>query len=328
MHPCINGYTYLPMPPASFDLLPLRLENRLKLRHYALLLAIDKHRSITRVAAVLGLAQPTVTRALADVEDIFMAPLFVRTRRGLEPTAAGEVVLARARLAVADSQALSQELRMVQEGRQGRLRIGIIPYASSQVLQATWQHLLGLRPQLALMAHEDTTQNLLKAVRERQLDCALCRFSHDSAQDDLVQVLLYRQQAHLVVAEPSAAWLARQPVLDIARLAEMDWIFPPLETPIRGMIDAIFSAAGRQVPRPVLEAYSVRAIASALRQLPRGVTVLPGDIARSVAAEGGAQVLPDPLPWSLPPVGLAWLRESPKAEIAQQLAQAVGEVAA
>jgi DNA-binding transcriptional LysR family regulator len=312
-------------PP--FDALASRLENRLKLRHYVLLLAIGKHRSITRVAEQLGLAQPTITRALADIEDIFMTPLFVRTRRGLETTAAGEVVLARARLAVADNGALSQELRMVQEGRQGRLRIGIIPYASSKVLQGVWQHLLALRPQLSLMAHEDTTQNLLKAVRERQLDCAMCRFSHDSAQEDLVQVLLYRQQAHLVVAGPSAALLERQPDLDIARLAEMDWIFPPLETPIRGMIDAIFSAAGRQVPVPVLEAYSARVIASALRQLPRGVTVLPGDIARLIAAEGGVHVLPDPLPWSLPPVGLAWLRESPKAEISQQLALAVRELA-
>jgi DNA-binding transcriptional LysR family regulator len=315
------------MTTPHFDALASRLENRLKLRHYVLLLAIGKHRSITRVAQTLGLAQPTMTRALADIEDIFMTPLFVRTRRGLEPTAAGEVVLARARLAVADNSALSQELRLVQEGRQGRLRIGIIPYASSQVLHAVWQHLLALRPQIALMAHEDTTQNLLKAVRERQLDCAMCRFSHDSAQDELVQVLLYRQQAHLVVAKPSAALLARQTDLDIARLAEMDWIFPPTETPIRGMIDAIFSTAGRQVPTPVLEAYSVRAIASALHQLPRGVTILPGDIARSVAAEGGADVLPNPLPWSLPPVGLAWLRESPKADIAQQLALAVREMA-
>jgi len=311
------------MTPPVLDPLALRLENRLKMRHYVLLMAIDRHRSVTRVAEQMALSQPTVTRALADIEDIFMTPLFVRTRRGLEPTPAGEVVLARARFAVADNAALRQELRAVREGRQGRLRIGLIPYVSAQALQATWRHLLSLQPRLALVVHEDTTHNLMQAVRERVLDCAICRFSHDSTQDDLVQELLYRQQAYLVVARPSAALLARRTDLDIAQLAEMDWIFPPADTPIRHMIDAIFAAAGRQVPEPLVEAYSVRAISSALHHLPRGVTVLPGDIARTVAADGFAQVLPQPLPWSLPPVGLAWLRDSPKTAIAAQLADAV-----
>ena len=35
------------MPPAS---LPDAIENRLKLRHYTLLIALARHRSVTRVA--------------------------------------------------------------------------------------------------------------------------------------------------------------------------------------------------------------------------------------------------------------------------------------
>ncbi|HEV8691226.1 MAG TPA: LysR family transcriptional regulator [Polaromonas sp.] len=313
--------------PASPDPLAHRLETRLKMRHYALLVAVDRHRSITRVAEQLSLTQPTVTRALADIEDIFMTPLFVRNRRGLEPTPAGEVVLARARLAMADNAALRQELQAVSAGRQGRLRIGVIPYVSTQMLDATWQHLLALRPRLALLAHEDTTHNLIQAVRGRTLDCAICRFSHDSTDGDLVQQLLYHQQACLVVARPSAGRLANRAALDIAQLAEMDWIFPPSDTLIRQMINAIFAAAGRTVPVPLMEAYAPRTIASALQQLPRGVTVLPRDVAQAVAATGAAEVLPQPLPWSLPPVGLAWLRDSPKAAVIAALAAAVRQPA-
>ena len=62
------------------------------------------------------------------------------------------------------------------------------------------------------------------------------------------------------------------------------------------------------MPVPALEAYAVRTISSALLQMPRGVTVLPGDVARAVAAGGAAEMLPQPLPWNLPPVGLAWLK--------------------
>ncbi|MCA0326226.1 MAG: LysR family transcriptional regulator [Proteobacteria bacterium] len=311
------------MNPLPTDAFPQRLKSRLKMRHYELLLALYRHRSVSRVAEQLALSQPTVTRALADIEDIFAAPLFVRARRGLVPTPAGELVLARARAAVAEDLSLQQELRALHDGYQGRLRIGVIPYASDQVLGAVWRHLLGHTPRLAIQMHENTTHHLLRAVRERELDCAICRFSRDNSREGLVQEMLYRQQAHLVVASASAAGVARRAQLDIARLANMDWIFPPKDTPIRHAIEAIFAAGGHQVPTPLIETYSIRGIASALQQLPRGVTALPSDIARAVAQAGGATVLPEPLPWDLPPVGLAWLRNSAKAGAVARLAGAV-----
>ena len=300
-----------------------RLERRLKMRHYALLLAVDRLRSITRVANELSLSQPTVTRALADIEDIFMTPLFLRGRRGMEPTLAGEMVLARARFAIADNTALQHDLQAISAGRQGRLRIGLIPYVSTQAMNATWKHLFSQQPRLSLQAHEGTTHQLLQAVHNRTLDCAICRFSHDNTDNELVQELLYRQQAYLVMVKPSPVWVATHATLDITELSDMDWIFPPSDTPIRKMIDATFAAAGRRVPVPLLEAYAVRTISTALQQLPRGVTVLPGDIAHAVAGCDSAGILLQPLPWSLPPVGMAWLRNSSKANIAASLVATV-----
>jgi DNA-binding transcriptional LysR family regulator len=303
------------------------IDARLKLRHYRLVVALDRHRSITRVAEILGSSQPTVTRALADIEEIFDAVLFERTGRGLEPTAAGRVVIARAAYAIAENHELLIELDGVRAGRQGRLRVGVLPYASTRVLDSTWAYLFSLRPRIATVSMEDVTGNLFAALRARTLDCAICRFSQNdqgmSGDEAIEQVLLYHQQPRLVVARPSAALLTRFPEVDIAKLSDMDWIFPPADTPIRGMIDAIFSAAGRRVPVPTLEAYAVRTIASALRNLPRGITLLPDDIAQAVCVGGAAQVLEQTLPWSLPPVGLAWLRNSPKIDLIDGLRQAI-----
>ncbi len=305
------------------DELAIRLENRLKMRHYALLLAIDRHRSVSRAADELHLSQPTVTRALADIEDIFMSPLFVRTRRGLEPTPAGELVLARARFAVADNSALRRELEGLRAGHQGRLRLGVIPYAPDFILDAAWQHLLGKRPRLSLQAHEDTTLHLIDALRNRTLDCAICRFSQDSSADDLEQELLCQQTAHIVVSRDNAHSLKRLASPDIGQLAQMDWIFPPSNTPIRHMVDSMFAAGGRRVPVPVLEAYATRTIATALARLPRGVTLLPLHTARLVAADGRAVVMPEPLPWRMPPISLAWLRGNPKSHMASELVAAI-----
>jgi hypothetical protein len=46
-------------------------------------------------------------------------------------------------------------------------------------------------------------------------------------------------------------------------------------------------------------------------------------VAQSVADTGAAVMLPQPLLWSLPPVGLAWLRTSPKAAIVSDLVNAM-----
>jgi DNA-binding transcriptional LysR family regulator len=215
------------------------------------------------------------------------------------------------------------ELEGVQAGRQGRLRVGVIPYVSAPALDAAWRYLFALRPRLALLAHEDTTRNLIAAIRQRTLDCAICRFTQDLGEEDLVQELLYHQQAHLVVARPSAAPLARRRSLDVTELVDMDWILPPVDTPIRQLIDTTFAAAGQRAPLPLVEAYAVRAIAHALSNLPRGVTVLPRDVAQSVAETGGAVMLAQPLAWRLPPVGLAWLRNSPKSSLVSSLVQAM-----
>ena len=303
--------------------LPDALENRRKLRHYTLLIALAQHRSVTRVAEMLGTSQPTVTRALADIEEIFGTLLFVRTGRGLAPTVAGELVIARASHTVAENQALVRELDGVRVGRRGRLRLGVLPYASDRVLDLTWEHLFAYQPRLGVASVEDLTGNLLRALHERSLDCAICRFSQAEVDADLQQVLLYQQQPRLVVARPSAARLGGYPHIDIAQLSDMDWLFPPADTPIRQVIDALFSGAGKRAPVPLLEAYAVRTIASALRRLPRGVTILPDDIAQAVAQDGAGEVLPQALPWSLPPVGLAWLKGSPKEAVITGLRDAI-----
>jgi DNA-binding transcriptional LysR family regulator len=72
-----------------------RLSARLKMRHLVLLLQIQQHGSLTRVAEHMASSQPAVTNALAELESMFGMPLFERSSRGMLPTALGSVVLER-----------------------------------------------------------------------------------------------------------------------------------------------------------------------------------------------------------------------------------------
>ena len=298
------------------------LTPRLKLRHFALLAELERQRSVSRAAQHLGLSQPTVTRALGEIENIFMTPLFTRGRRGLEPTAAGLLVLARARVALADAQSLGEDLAALGTGLQGRLRIGVIPFLSRVTQDAVWQHLLAVRPRLGFVVEEATTHALVQAVRARTLDCAICRFTSASAEAGLAQQFLYEQEPRLVVSRAAAQRLLRRG-LDWEAFVSLHWIFPPADTPIRQMIHSIFASAGQPVPVPLLEAYAHKTLVSVLRHMPDAITILPDDIAQEVADASGARVMPQRLQWNLPPVGVVRLHDAANAGIVDAMTRAL-----
>ena len=298
------------------------LAARLKLRHYSLLAELDRHRSVSRAAQHLGISQPTVTRALGEIESIFGTSLFTRSRRGLEPTAAGVLVLTRAKVALADASSLGQDLAALDTGLHGRLRFGVIPFLSHITQDAIWQYLLALRPRMGFVVEEATTHNLVEAVRARTLDCAICRFTSASPEAGLEQRFLYNQEPRLLVSRAAADRLARRG-LDWAAFVSLRWIFPPTDTPIRQMIHSIFASAGQPVPVPVLEAYAHNTLVSVLRHMPDAITILPDDIAQEVADASGARVMPQRLQWNLPPVGAVRLKDSANAAIVDALTLAL-----
>ncbi|WP_433271713.1 LysR family transcriptional regulator [Actinosynnema sp. CS-041913] len=82
----------------------------LELRHFRLVCAVAQAGSITRAAAVLGLAQPAVTTQLRRIEQSVGGPLFERDRRGTTPTALGELVLARAKVLLSTASGLRDDI--------------------------------------------------------------------------------------------------------------------------------------------------------------------------------------------------------------------------
>ena len=58
--------------------------------------AVHAEGSVTRAAVRLGVSQPTVSHALTRLRRLYRDPLFVRTQRGMAPTAKAPVGVIRA----------------------------------------------------------------------------------------------------------------------------------------------------------------------------------------------------------------------------------------
>ena len=102
---------------------------KLRVRDLELLLAIHEHKSITSAALQLGLTQPAASRALREMEQLLRVHLFERDRiKGMSLTAAGELVLTRARALLADYRSMTMELDAYRAGTGGHLRLGVIQF--------------------------------------------------------------------------------------------------------------------------------------------------------------------------------------------------------
>ncbi|RYF35460.1 MAG: LysR family transcriptional regulator [Comamonadaceae bacterium] len=279
--------------------------SRLKLRHLLLLQSVERHRTLSRVALELEVSQPAVTKALHEIEDIFMATLFERTSRGLLATAAGRAVLHFAQVTLADMESTAEVLTAIDTGLIGRVRIGITPQVPEGLLHAALTHLLGQTPRVSVLSREGTTDELVAALSAREIDCAIGRSFDHSVGVDIEQEPVYEQEPCLLVPARSRARLSRGP-LDWARLAKLDWIFPPPNTPMRRTFTTTFLTAGVQPPSPIVETMSMRTIETVLRNVPNGVTILAKDIAADLVQRGDCDcaALPYKLTWNLPPVSI------------------------
>ncbi|MEU8773858.1 LysR family transcriptional regulator [Streptomyces sp. NPDC048606] len=97
---------------------------QLELRHLQAVCRIAEAGSLGGAARRLGVSQPALSAQLRRIERVTGGELFVRGRAGVEPTALGQFVLAKARRVLNEMDALGAEARAVADGTP--LRLGCI----------------------------------------------------------------------------------------------------------------------------------------------------------------------------------------------------------
>lgn len=280
-----------------------RLVSRLKMRHLALLLQIQRHGSLTRVAHQMATSQPAVTHALAELETIFGAPLFQRSGRGMMPNALGEIALARAHAMMQDLDHWAREMDALGAGYAAHLHVGVIPFVSgSLICSAIKQAMSGTR-KLSVTIREATSDQLLPALRNHEIDCLVARVSAAACVPGIVHEVLYQQRPKLIAGQRLGARLAALP-LDWGKLAQLDWILPSPSTPIGTVVADLFIRSGIKPPSPLLESYSLKIIGSMIADSDSMVSIVPEDIAEELKHTAGVAVVPYALDWELPPVAL------------------------
>lgn len=281
-----------------------KLTQRLKMRHCLLLLRIEQHGSLTRVAEDMATSQPAITKSLAELEAMFGAALFDRSVRGMIPTPLGKVALARARAMLHDLDHLARDMEAVAAGHGAHLHAGVIPFISGQVLSGAIQQITSSGAQrLVMTLHEADSNQLLAKLHDHTLDLVVGRASAVVNTEGLDFKVLYTQPPRLIASRRLSAQLARRTV-DWRRLVELEWILGAVRTPERDQVNQVFLEAGVAPPTPIVESYSAKLIGELIAANDSAVSIVPADVAEELVRIAGVAIVPYSFGWTLPPITL------------------------
>ncbi len=153
-----------------------------ELRHLRSFMAIAELLSFRKAAEQLHIAQPALTRQIAQLEEALGCQLFDRQKRRISLTSAGQHLFNSLPLLFEQLQETVQQVQQVASGQAVRLRIGYSSAAMSCFLPSVIHELQQRLADCEFRFVERTSDELIEAVLSKRLDAAFILCQPDIAQ--------------------------------------------------------------------------------------------------------------------------------------------------
>lgn len=275
--------------------MPIKYQFDFDLRQLAGFHAVAQLLHFRQAAELLGIAQPALSRQIAQLEQTLGTPLFQRTRRRVELTPAGQLLLERVAPLLQALQRIGPELRAMAAGATGRVRIGFTGLAMATVLPGIIRAFGQQHPGIRVELHESPTAAQIEALRSGEIDCG---FFHPEkhALDGVRTHQLLREPNGILL--PAAHALATKSRLYLRDLAHTPFVlFPRSLNP--GFYDRILtSCASAGITLRIVEEVWPRTKAIGLVRAGLGATFITPSEASTLPAEIVFRALSGPAPES------------------------------
>jgi DNA-binding transcriptional LysR family regulator len=272
------------------------------LRHLRHFVAVARTLHFGRAAAELHIAQPALSQSIRALEDDLGVRLLDRTNRRVELTQAGRALLEDAAAVLAQVERAVERVRLIGQGRAGRLRIGYTRSASEGISSRIVDAFRSAHPGVVVETDTLYTARNVAAIAEGRLDAAFVRPPLFAGSGALSTLPLEAEP--FVVVMPAGHRLARR-----RRLRRTDLLDAPLVTGARergpGFFGTMFESIWGEVQPRIArieadEEHMLRAVAAGV-----GVTVITASRARALRRPGLAVRHFEP-PEPMAPLALAW----------------------
>lgn len=273
--------------------------------------AIAEERSFTRAARRCHVVQSALSHQIKALERELGTPLFARSSRRVEVTAAGEAFLVAARECLAAADRAATDAASAGGEIRGVLTLGMIPTVTAIDIPAALGTLRRAHPAVRIRLRSGGSDEFMSAIGRGGMDVAVLGLPETSPPRGVRSRVLARER--LVAVMRADHPLAGRSLLDLEDLADAAVIDFPAGAPGRVPSDLAFRAAG--LPREVaFEVMSPETMLALVRHglgivlLPPAVVPADEELRAIPVRDGPARVVH--LAWSafhVPPAALALL---------------------
>jgi DNA-binding transcriptional LysR family regulator len=284
--------------------------------HAFVVLAGELH--FGRASKRLFVSQPALSKQIRRLEEKVGGSLFTRTRRKVEITEAGRVLLAGAESVLRNASAALTLARDAAQGRAGTLRIGFGIASVSEILPRTILRFRKTYPQVELKMRDMSTPAQIAALLEGSIDIGIVRLP--IAHTELDSLPLFHEHL-VVVTSGSLPYSSRQ---GLAALRNQPFVFFPRATSatLHDHVLGLCRRAGFS-PTVVQEASELFTILNLVRA-GLGVSLVPSAARRMGVPGVRFHELGTPeARWR---IGIAWNRVSDKAELISRFVATIRSV--
>jgi DNA-binding transcriptional LysR family regulator len=198
----------------------------MELRHLRYFVAVAERLHFGRAAEALGIAQPSLSHQVRQLETELQTALLERKNRRVRLTEPGRLFLEEARGTLAQADRAAVVARRASIGEAGRLRVGFAYWMDVERIAAAVERLARLHPGISVELRSLSVVAQLAALKDGRLDAGFVR---PPVEDPLLRSERLPDEP-LVVALPATHRLAAKERLSLAALAAQRFILFPRES--------------------------------------------------------------------------------------------------
>lgn len=138
--------------------------------HLRQLIALADTGNFRKAGQKLGVSHSAISQSIKRLEESYGVALFIRARGQTVPTAFGERLIASARTAVAEMDAASRDIGLMEKFAGGRLVIGADPSVSESLLSIPMARIMNRYPSLQFTVRICNRERWEKRLIQREID--------------------------------------------------------------------------------------------------------------------------------------------------------------
>jgi LysR family hydrogen peroxide-inducible transcriptional activator len=281
------------------------------------IVAVAEERHFGRAAVRCHVSQPSLSAAVANLEEELGVKLFERGKRGVSLTKVGEEVVAQARRTLEES---ARVKTVAQQGRnplKGILRLGVIHTIAPYLLPDLVAALRKSAPEMPLDIEESTTAALDLLLKAGELDAVILALPY--AGPGIETEPLYDEPFKIVVPRRHA--LAKRKFISADELDSADLLLLPEGHCLRDQVLQACREFSRPPP-PGRQGNSLETLRSMVAS-GAGITVLPASALTARYANSLVKVVDFAPPVPMRRVALAWRKAFARPAAVKKLAETI-----